>query len=328
MPTPLISIVVPVFNAERFLRRCIDSILAQTYSNVEVLLINDGSSDNSGIICDEYAQKDNRVRVFHKENGGVSSSRNLGINAALGSWITFVDADDWLDSRAMSVCQEYLGDCDLVRFSSSFVYDCNCSKVKDINIEEFTTVYDYFTAVLCRRTAIQVWGVLYKLDIIKQNKITFDVELKNGEDWLFLMSYILCSTNVKSLNIPLYCYNVYNDSSCTNTMTSHKIFEGVSSFTKISRVLSQDVKYNESLFEGRISLVSFCTLGLLLLDQSSRELLMCRDKLFQTIQPFPTFTDVLCSKLGLLEKLSVLSIYTTPSFLLFRYMVKLYKLVF
>ena len=93
---PKISVIIPVYNTEKYLRRCIDSVLAQTYQDFELLLIDDGSKDSSGAICDEYASQDTRVRVFHKENGGVSSARNLGLDHARGEWITFVDADDWM----------------------------------------------------------------------------------------------------------------------------------------------------------------------------------------------------------------------------------------
>ena len=91
---PLVSIIVPVYNAEEYLNRCVDSILSQTMTDFELLLIDDGSKDDSGRICDEYSEKDARVRVFHKPNGGVSSARNLGLDNAKGKWITFVDADD------------------------------------------------------------------------------------------------------------------------------------------------------------------------------------------------------------------------------------------
>lgn len=97
-----ISVIVPVYKAEKYLRKCVDSILAQTFRDFEVLLVDDGSPDKSGAICDEYAGKDPRVRVFHKENGGVSSARNKGIDEARGEWITFVDADDWLPEDALT----------------------------------------------------------------------------------------------------------------------------------------------------------------------------------------------------------------------------------
>ena len=95
---PKISVIVPVYNEEKYLRRCIDSILAQTFTDFELLLIDDGSKDKSGEICDEYAEKDLRVRAFHKLNGGVSSARNIGLDKARGEWICFVDSDDYVNN--------------------------------------------------------------------------------------------------------------------------------------------------------------------------------------------------------------------------------------
>ena len=99
MNNPKISVIVPVYNVEQFLPRCINSILAQTFTDFEVLLINDGSADNSGRICDEYAKKDNRIRLFHKGNGGVSSARNIGLKNVKGELICFIDSDDYLDKK-------------------------------------------------------------------------------------------------------------------------------------------------------------------------------------------------------------------------------------
>lgn len=98
-----VSIIVPVYNEEKHLNRCIDSVLSQTYSELELLLIDDGSTDSSGAICDEYAQKDSRVRVFHEKNGGVSKARNLGISKANAEWIMFLDSDDYLIKDALDV---------------------------------------------------------------------------------------------------------------------------------------------------------------------------------------------------------------------------------
>ena len=102
MSNPKISVIIPVYNAESTLRRCVDSVLAQTFTDFECLLINDGSKDKSGEICDEYAIRDSRVRVFHKENGGVSSARNVGLDNATGEWIAFVDSDDWVGRNIWS----------------------------------------------------------------------------------------------------------------------------------------------------------------------------------------------------------------------------------
>ena len=103
-PTPVVSIIVPVYNTEKFLHRCIDSVLTQTYTDFELLLIDDGSKDSSGVICETYAAKDTRIRVIHKENTGVSDTRNLGLDVARGKYLFFLDADDfWLQSDSMSM---------------------------------------------------------------------------------------------------------------------------------------------------------------------------------------------------------------------------------
>lgn len=100
---PQMSIIVPVYKTEKYLRRCIQSILSQTFSNFELILIDDGSPDNSGIICDEYAKKDKRVKVFHQKNGGVSNARNKGIEHAQGTWISFIDSDDYVENLIMNI---------------------------------------------------------------------------------------------------------------------------------------------------------------------------------------------------------------------------------
>ena len=125
MSDSLISVIVPVYNSEQTLHRCIDSILGQTYRNFELLLINDGSKDRSGEICDEYARKDNRVKVFHKENGGVSSARNVGLDNARGEWITFCDSDDHVSKEWLSNMLDNDTGCDLVvqGFSTPMEYE-------------------------------------------------------------------------------------------------------------------------------------------------------------------------------------------------------------
>ena len=100
---PKISVIVPVYNVEKYLSRCIDSILNQTFTNFELILVDDGSPDSCGVICEEYAKQDNRVKVIHKENGGLSSARNVGIDNALGDYLTFIDSDDWVETNYLEV---------------------------------------------------------------------------------------------------------------------------------------------------------------------------------------------------------------------------------
>lgn len=106
MPFEKISVIVPIYGVEAFLPKCLDSLLAQTYPNLDIILVEDGSPDQSGIICDRYAEKDQRIRVIHKKNGGVSSARNIGLAAATGDWIGWVDADDWIEPDMFAYLME------------------------------------------------------------------------------------------------------------------------------------------------------------------------------------------------------------------------------
>ena len=136
---PKLSVIVPVYNVEQYIHKCVASILSQTFADFELILVNDGSPDNCDKICDEYASKDNRVKVIHKKNGGVSEARNVGLDAATGEYISFIDPDDWIDKNMYEQTLAYMADNDLdivcfdveeVRTSKSFVrykYDSNKS---------------------------------------------------------------------------------------------------------------------------------------------------------------------------------------------------------
>lgn len=124
---PLISVIVPVYNVEKYIRRCVDSILSQTYKNLEILLVDDGSNDLSGEICDEYAGTDKRVRAFHKKNGGLASARNFGLENVMGEYVSFVDSDDWIEKNTYSYCLDLINNenckVDVVQFGISCVED-------------------------------------------------------------------------------------------------------------------------------------------------------------------------------------------------------------
>ena len=124
MSTPTISVIVPVYNAKKYLHRCIDSILSQTFTDFELLLIDDGSKDKSGAICDEYAVKDNRVRVFHKENGGAADARNVGIANTMGEWLTFIDCDDIIECNYLeSISQGFDKEVDMIVGNENVYYN-------------------------------------------------------------------------------------------------------------------------------------------------------------------------------------------------------------
>ena len=197
--TPTISVIVPVYNAEKYLRRCIDSVLAQTYADFELLLIDDGSKDKSGEICDEYAQKDARVRVFHKENGGVSSARNLGLDNAKGEWVTFVDSDDYIKSRFLESAiinahsDLVIGD-SLWLDANDKIVACDNFSFTNLSKEEILEKYLYSGAFTVP------WGKLYSHSIIANYSIRFNTELRFAEDLCFVYQYLLYVKEIQILD--------------------------------------------------------------------------------------------------------------------------------
>lgn len=209
---PKISVIVPVYNAEKYLHRCIDSILAQTFIDFELLLINDGSKDNSGKICDEYAAKDNRIRVFHKENGGVSSARNLGLDNAKGEWVTFVDSDDWIEPtmyKDMYECAK--------RTATDAVY-CDIRMV----FENYSGIYkaapfSYDKIEFLQNYIASVWtslcNTLVKADIYKKYNLKSPVHLSYCEDFWISVRLLHYAKKVSYIDKPFYNYNRINESS-------------------------------------------------------------------------------------------------------------------
>lgn len=207
MPSPTISIIVPIFNSEKTLLQCLDSIKAQTFSDFEVLMVNDGSTDSSRNIIDEYAANDNRFIALHKDNGGVSSARNYGLDREGGEWITFIDSDDWVESvylEDLSDAKSY----DLI--VNSFVLE-NTSEIWDDQVPtknfigpEIRNCLNAFSNI-CNFTA--PWCKLFRGDIISKYNIRFDIRINNGEDSLFVLNYILHISSIRTSNKRLYHYN-------------------------------------------------------------------------------------------------------------------------
>lgn len=213
MSNPKISVIVPVYNAEKYLSRCIDSIIAQTFIDFELLLINDGSKDDSGDICDKYAIKDKRVKVFHKKNGGVSSARNFGIEKSIGTYISFVDSDDEVVSSYLKTLYDNIIKSDIVFFSSVWYYEDGC--------ESIITSGEYYS---CKRKEIEsalfhlmknetkhnllgfTWNKIFKSDIIKKHNIKFVENLSISEDEIFTLDYCQYIDSLCIIKNPLYYY--------------------------------------------------------------------------------------------------------------------------
>lgn len=217
----MISVIVPVYNVEKFLPRCIDSILSQTYCNLEIILVDDGSTDTSGRICDDYALKDSRVRVFHKENGGVSSARNLGIAKAVGDWIMFVDGDDWVDIDAIKYASQYFNGSDLIRFSYKSVFSEDEQQTEDFKLKIYDSKESFLSDVITQRTYVAVWGTFYKRDLFTPD-VQFDPLIPVGEDWIVFVKLLMLSQSFKIIDKPIYFYNQYNQNSCMSSASIKK----------------------------------------------------------------------------------------------------------
>ena len=198
----LVTIIVPVYKAEKYLHSCIDSILSQSYKNVELLLIDDGSPDSSGAICDDYARSDARVRVFHRENGGVSSARNLGIEQAVGKWVMFVDSDDMLVSSALERCLDLAEGNHLDYLSFGCSSQLGIVQTKTLTPSLFTSSQEFLDTHTVTSSCL---GIIRR-DIIVNNSIRFREGMKYGEDTLFILQVVRDSGRMMQISDELYYY--------------------------------------------------------------------------------------------------------------------------
>lgn len=206
---PLVSVIVPVYNAKESLSKCVESILSQSFTNFELILIDDGSTDESRNICDDYAIKDTRIVTFHKSNGGVSSARNKGLDLAQGEFVTFIDSDDY-------VCASFL-DSLLVCEKADFVIGGYISIEREGTNIPFPLKTYYLIDALSIGLFLQKnlssfflrvpWGKLFKRQMIEKFNIRFDERLYFGEDTIFIQTYLL---NVKSIACVKDTYYMYN----------------------------------------------------------------------------------------------------------------------
>lgn len=244
---PDVSIIIPVHNVEQYLSRCIDSVLSQTFANWELLLVDDGSTDKSSSLCDEYKLKDVRIRVFHKENGGVSSARNMGLDYAKGEWISFVDSDDYLEPNMYEVM--YAGtQCAPVDVVYCDYFQCfNNGKIR-----ENVAVYDSDKRERLRAFLLKgwpvVWNKLYRRSFLEKNDITFQSKYNFCEDMLFTFEVLYHSNEALHIAQALYNYNRINEYSIVNTLWSNErmirnIQDGIEVVNKIILFLKERNMY-------------------------------------------------------------------------------------
>lgn len=213
----MISIIIPVYNSEKTISRCLDSILSQSYLDWEAICIDDGSTDNSGIICDEYSSKDSRIKVFHQNNQGVSAARNVGLRTSIGEYVTFADSDDWLESCAF---QEYFDafakyDADIIR--TGYIRDNN-NGIKEVCIADesslYTNTWELYRATIKYKYYSFLWN-----SCVRRTCLTgtyFNEEINYLEDHTFLYQCYLNSRSVALINKITYHYSICNDESLSH----------------------------------------------------------------------------------------------------------------
>ena len=249
----LISIIIPVYNVEIYLERCIESVINQTYRDLEIILIDDGSTDKSGEICDSYADTDRRIVVAHQENAGPSAARNRGLDIAKGEYIGFVDSDDYIDADMYQVMYNRAieSGCDIVECNLRHIY-------KNINDTEKVIQYHNKKNLICFGRGV-VWNKLYRNALIRNAGVRFPTGLASCEDMEFYIKLVPHCNNYEYVDIAPYNYvqrkiSLYNES---NERTRH-VFQAL---ININEYYKQNGIYNEyyavlEFFWARILLCS------------------------------------------------------------------------
>jgi glycosyltransferase involved in cell wall biosynthesis len=257
MKDSLVSIIIPVYNAERFLKESIESVLSQTYRNIEVILVNDGSVDSSRTICEEYKFKDPRIKVIHQENLGPSSARNAGILLSKGDYMQFVDADDKINSTMVEellLASKTGVDLVLCGYCSHTTKTCNVIPDNEgvFSLSEFTG----FFSELFKKTLINSpCNKLYQSNVIRENKLMFPLDINIGEDLLFNIDYLRNCKKVFLLKSPLYHYYKLENFSSLTKLYKRNYFENRKAIFKRLNNFIEEYAKDISLYNDLIDMV-------------------------------------------------------------------------
>lgn len=299
---PKVSIIVPIYKAEKYLRRCVDSIIIQTFTDWELLLIDDGSPDKSGEICDEYAKRDTRIRVFHKENGGVSSARNLGLDNEQGEYVMFVDADDWIVENTLALCFSYFERYEIIRFSMIYIESEIRKNNRQFILPSSDSRREILQRILERNSILGVWGGLYKAELFNNSSIRFDPKLIMAEDWLVLCLLVNKCHTIIDLSDACYCYNVVNEDSCSNKPSIEKVEQ---CFVAQKYIISQiDVNlYKDSIEIAKVLLFKAMIKSLFI--EKNMFSLVCLMKNLKRKYIYPSLISIYRSNISKMEKLAL-----------------------
>lgn len=202
-----VSFIIPVYNAEKCLGKCLDSIISMSFKDWEVILVDDGSKDTSVGMCDSYAEKDSRIKAFHKKNGGVSSARNFGLLKASGEYVTFVDSDDYVNENYLSFFAQEDVDEDVIFSSYRLFIGEEKNKIPfDVILNEKKDVVDFVSKYLYSKHMMAPWGKFFKSEVVKG--ISFDERLRRGEDTKFCLQSLGRCKTLRTVNNSIYYYDL------------------------------------------------------------------------------------------------------------------------
>jgi glycosyltransferase involved in cell wall biosynthesis len=243
MDSPFFSIIIPVYNDEKNIPRCLDSVLSQTFADFEILLIDDGSTDNCPALCDDYANKDSRIRVFHKDNEGTSKTRQFGIDNAIGDYTIFVDSDDWVEVRLLEEIRKKLENyksdiifMDFFEENTAGKERYICQKSSSNNIETVLRLVMEGKLFSC------LWNVIINKDLYLRNNISFQDGINYGEDSLFILQLLLNNPIIGYLP-EAYYHHSYNYNSFTRGNQKQRYAERVKFLERLPLLLE---KYNRN----------------------------------------------------------------------------------
>lgn len=248
-----ISVIIPVYKIEKYIDKCLESVVNQTYKNFEVVLVDDGSPDSSGKKCDDWAKKDKRIKVFHKQNGGVSSARNFGIKKATGDFVTFVDGDDFIDAIMFEkmIEKQQESNFDMVFCGIKYVFDDKEFIAEEFGFKDFCKTKDIGKIIATEQPIVKgdkiiyqksilncIWRVLYRKSLIENFKFFEDV--RYGEDCLFLMNILSKNKDVTLARVDLALYNYVQRGDSAVHDNSSWIFDDSKNFVKHLMALDID----------------------------------------------------------------------------------------
>lgn len=238
---PLISVVIPVYNADRYLEKCLDSVIRQTYSNLQIILVDDGSTDNSAQICRRYAEEDRRIQIICQKNQGVSAARNVGIERAEGCYIGFVDADDWIHPdmyrHLLEIMEKYDADISTVECLKTFGEDgCEQEKI-NIRVLEQEEFAKAFFKIGSQKILYYIWNRLYKREILEKHQ--FDERFAVGEDVVASYKAIIKADRIAVSNQKMY---FYRQMSGVTGLFNDKYFQLIDVWKKVGEITEERVK--------------------------------------------------------------------------------------